>query len=387
MSERVVVAMSGGVDSSVAAALLVEQGYEVVGLMLRLWSDPAAGGPAANRCCTPDAQALAGAVADRLGIAFYVVDAQAPFKRQIVDFWVAGYQAGRTPNPCFECNRHIRFGFLLNYARSLGAQRFATGHYARVRPPAPGADEGYQLLRGADRDKDQSYVLHVLGQAELAAALFPVGDYTKAEVRALARERGLPVAAQRDSQDLCFLGDGDYRAFLQRHAPEALRPGPVVDLAGRPLGEHAGLPLYTIGQRKGLPVQAREPLYVIAIEPERNTLVVGPRAALERRALIAEGMHYVAGRAPAGPVEVTARVRYKGAELAARLTPLEAGHARIDFAAGLQAITPGQGVVCYDGERVLGGGIIVASEAAAREPASGSADDLRQIEHETVTAG
>jgi tRNA-specific 2-thiouridylase len=365
MSDRVVVAMSGGVDSSVAAALLVEQGYDVVGLMLRLWSDPAAGGASANRCCTPDAQALARGVAHHLGIPFYVLDIRALFEQRIVDFWTTGYIAGETPNPCFECNRHIRFGFLLQYALSLGASKLATGHYARVRPPQPGQeDEGYQLLRGRDPAKDQSYVLHVLGQAELAHALFPIGEYEKPAVREMARARRLPVADRHDSQDLCFLGDDDYRTFLRRRAPEALRPGPVVDRAGRVLGEHAGLPLYTIGQRKGLPVNGPEPLYVVAVDAARNTLVVGPAAALERRALLARGMHYVSGHAPHAPLRVTARVRYKGAEVPATLAPGAGSAARLDLDAPLRAITPGQGVVCYQGERVVAGGIIARAAAA-----------------------
>lgn len=354
--ERVVIAMSGGVDSSVAAALLVEQGCDVVGIMLRLWSEP---GDAANRCCTPDAQALARGVAQRLGIPFYVLDARERFKAQVVDFLVHEYAAGRTPNPCLQCNRHLRFGYLLDYARSLGASKLATGHYARVRPPEhPG--EPHRLLRGLDPAKDQSYVLHVLGQTELAAALFPLGEFTKSRVRAMALERNLPVAGQADSQDLCFVGDGDYRRFLRERAPDALRPGPVVDRAGRMLGTHAGLPLYTIGQRKGLPVHGPEPLYVLDLDTAHNALVVGTRADLGRSSLLARSMHYVSGVTPAGPLRVTARIRYKAAEVGATLSPLGDAEARFDFDVPLRDITPGQGVVAYAGDEVIGGGLIAA---------------------------
>jgi len=349
--------MSGGVDSSVAAALLVEQGYDVVGLMLHMWSEQ---GAAANRCCTPDAQALARGVAQRLGIPFYVLDARERFKTQVVDFLVAEYAAGRTPNPCLQCNRHLRFGYLLDYSRSLGASKLATGHYARVGAPEhPGAP--YRLLRGLDPAKDQSYVLHVLGQAELAAAVFPLGDFAKSRVRAMALERNLPVAGRPDSQDLCFVGNGDYRRFLREHAPDALRPGPVVDRTGRVLGTHAGLPLYTVGQRKGLPLHGPEPLYVLDLDTAHNTLVLGTRDELGRSALLARGMHYVSGVTPAGPIRVTARIRYKASEVDATLTPLGPAEARFDFDVPLRDITPGQGVVAYAGDEVIGGGLIAAA--------------------------
>ena len=232
--------MSGGVDSSVAAALLVEQGYEVIGVMLRLWSEsvqPTLGGrtveAATNRCCSVESIHDARGVADRLDIPFYVINAEQPFKENVVDFFVREYAAGRTPNPCLVCNRTIRFGHLLNHARSLGTSYLATGHYARIRH---GPDGGYQLWRGADRAKDQSYVLSVLGQADLAQALFPVGEYTKPQVRALAAARGLPTASRVDSQDLCFVADGDYRRFLSDQAPEAVRPGPIIEPRGAAVG-------------------------------------------------------------------------------------------------------------------------------------------------------
>ncbi len=354
MSERVVVAMSGGVDSSVAAALLVEQGYDVIGIMLRLWAEDDVPDAAGNRCCTPDAQALARRVAAHLGIPFYILDVQAPFKARVVDFFVNEYSAGVTPNPCLQCNRHIRFGHLLRHALALDARYLATGHYARVRQ----AGGRYQLLKGVDERKDQAYVLHVLTQNELAHALFPVGGYTKPEVRELARARGLPVADRSESQDLCFLADGDYRRFLARHAPQALQPGPILDTTGRILGQHQGLPFYTIGQRKGIGVSGPEPLYVLATDGARNALIVGTRAELGRRQFVAQNINWISGEAPPQPFGCTVKIRYKAAEVTATVTPLEGSRAQVVCAEPLRDITPGQAAVFYAGEVVLGGGII-----------------------------
>jgi tRNA-specific 2-thiouridylase len=351
---RAVVAMSGGVDSSLAAALLQEQGYEVIGIMLRLWAEA---GPAANRCCTPDAVADARRVADLLGIPFYVRDYKEIFKKTVVDFFTETYARGLTPNPCLLCNRQIRFGHLLDEALALDAAYLATGHYARVRRAAGGET---QLLKGVDSAKDQSYVLHRLGQAQLAHALFPVGEYTKPEVRSMARARGLPVSDRPDSQDLCFLGNGDYREFLSRHAPGAAQPGPILDTAGRELGKHRGLPYYTIGQRKGLGIAAPRPLYVLALDTSRNAVVVGTADELGRRELTAADVTYVGGRPPEGPLSITAKIRYKAPAAAATLFPLPGGRARVQFDEPLRDITPGQGVVFYQGEVVLGGGTIAA---------------------------
>lgn len=354
MSERVVVAMSGGVDSSLAAALLVEQGHEVVGIMLRLWAEDNTPGSTGNRCCTPDAQALARYVANLLEIPFYVLDVQAPFKQQVVDFFIREYSAGVTPNPCLQCNRHIRFGHLLRHALALGARYLATGHYARVRQ----VNGRYQLLKGVDAHKDQAYVLHVLRQQELAHALFPVGEYTKAEVRQMARARGLPVADRPESQDLCFLADGDYRRFLARHAPDAVRPGPITDTTGRRLGQHQGLPFYTIGQRKGLGLSGPEPLYVIATDPATNTLIVGTRTELGRDRFQVQPVNWISGEAPAAPFRCTVKIRYKANEVPATVTPLEEGCAEVITDEPLYGVTPGQAAVFYDGEVVLGGGLI-----------------------------
>ncbi len=362
MRERVVVAMSGGVDSSVAAALLVEQGYDVIGVMMRLWAESNPTGldvPDAmptNKCCSLEAVYDARSVAERLGIPFYVINVEKPFKAHVVDFFIAEYLAGRTPNPCLACNRRIRFGYLLDYARTLGARYLATGHYARVRRDAQGR---FQLWRGRDRGKDQSYVLSVLGQADLAQALFPVGEYTKAEVRALAAARGLPTAARRESQDLCFIADGDYRRFLADHAGEAIRPGPILDQAGRQLGEHRGLPFYTIGQRSGLGIAAARPLYVLAFDQARNALIVGPAEALGHTWLRTGPASWVAGEPPAPAFQAEVQIRYRAAPAPALVTCTADGAVEVRFEAPLRDITPGQAAVFYQGERCLGSGVIV----------------------------
>jgi len=373
MSERVVVAMSGGVDSSVAAALLVEQGFEVIGVMLRLWSEAdgdlqlqlnpysATGTPqATNRCCSVEAIYDAQSVADRLGIPFYVINVEQPFKEQVVDLFVAEYAAGRTPNPCLACNRKIRFGYLLNYARTLGARYLATGHYARVRRDALGR---YQLWRGVDRAKDQSYVLSVLGQADLDQVLFPAGEYTKPQVRALAAERGLPTASRVDSQDLCFIADGDYRRFLADHAPEAVQPGPIFDSHGRQLGTHHGLPAYTIGQRSGLGIAAAHPLYVLELDVARNALIVGAADELGRAWLRTGAVNWVAGEPPSGPFHADVQIRYRAHPAPALVTPSADGTTEARFVNPLRGVTPGQAAVFYDGEVCLGGGIITDAGA------------------------
>jgi tRNA-specific 2-thiouridylase len=358
MAKRVVVAMSGGVDSSVAAALLVQQGYDVIGMMMRLWAEDGDGAAGYNRCCTPDQMNDARFVADKLGIPFYALDTQAIFKRTIVDFFVDGYSRGLTPNPCLECNRHIRFEWLLNHALALDADYLATGHYARVRQTTEGR---FQVLRAVDEAKDQSYVLSVLGQHQLSHALFPVGGYTKPQVRELAARFGLPVASKHDSQDLCFLADGDYRRFLRQHGPAdrpIAAPGPIVNRAGEVLGQHSGLPDYTIGQRKGLGISSPEPLYVLDLNPDRNALIVGTRAELGTDRLTAARVNWVAGEPPAQPFRAQVKIRYKAQPAPATVEPLPEARAAVHFDEPLPGITPGQGAVFYNGEVCLGGGII-----------------------------
>jgi tRNA-specific 2-thiouridylase len=350
--KRVIVAMSGGVDSSVAAALLVEQGYEVIGLMLRLWAEP---GGAANRCCTPDAVADARRVADVLAIPFYVRDYKEVFKETIVDFFVNGYAQGITPNPCLVCNRDIRFDRLLKEALSLDGDYLTTGHYARVEQDPAGR---YRLLKGIDPAKDQSYVLYTMTQERLAHILLPLGRYTKPEIRDIAAARKLPVFNRPDSQDLCFLGEGDYRTFLQRHAPGVVQTGPILDTAGQVLGEHHGLAFYTIGQRRGLGLSTPQAMYVIDKDTASNSLIIGPADELGRRDLIARDVNYISGQAPEADSRITAKIRYKAHEAEASLTPLPNGGARVNFVTPLRDITPGQAVVFFQGEQVLGGGII-----------------------------
>lgn len=345
---RVVVAMSGGVDSSVAAARLVEQGYDVVGVMMRLWAE------GQNRCCAPEAVDDARRVAAQLGIPFYLVNYEAEFRAQVVDYFIAEYSRGRTPNPCLACNRHIRFGRLLRQAQALDADYLATGHYAQV----VRADGRYRLRMGVDPQKDQSYVLYMLGQEELRRVLFPVGGLTKAQVREIAARRSLGVAEREESMELCFIADDDYRRFLHQHAPMAVRPGPIFDTTGRKIGQHQGLPFYTVGQRKGLGIAAAEALYVLRLDVERNALIVGPARELGRRSLLAEEVSYVNGEPPGGPLRVQARIRYKAVLADATWTPLDGQRAWVEFDTPLRDITPGQAVVAYQGDEVLGGGII-----------------------------
>lgn len=352
---RIVIAMSGGVDSSAAAALLLEEGYHVIGMMMRLWSEPTFNGNAHNRCCTPDQMADARRIAGKLGIPFYVLDTRDVFRSTIVEFFIEQHRAGVTPNPCLECNRHIRFHYLLENALALDADYLATGHYARVDQDAEGR---YRLRKAVDEAKDQSYVLSVLGQEQLAKALFPVGSYTKAEVRQTAERFGLPTASKKDSQDLCFVGDNNYRRFLADHAPDILRPGPIVLQNGQVIGQHNGLANYTIGQRKGLGVSSSEPLYVIAMNPYRNALVVGTAQELGRASLTANQVNWVLGEPPAERFRAQVKIRYKAAAAPAWVTILPEQRIAVEFDTPLRDITPGQGAVIYDGDIVLGGGII-----------------------------
>ncbi len=358
-SPRVVVAMSGGVDSSVALALLVRQGYDAVGVMAHFWAEASCDGSAApNKCCSPESEAIARQVCRRMGVPFYAVDLVDAFRRAVVEPFIADYLRGRTPNPCLACNRDVKFGLLLDYALAQGADYLATGHYVRIRREG----DTFLLLRGLDARKDQSYVLHMLGQRELAHALFPLGEMTKEQVRALARELGLASAERPESQEICFIRDNDYRRFLSDVAPEGIRPGPIYNTAGERIGTHKGLPFYTIGQREGLGIAHTEPLYVLAIRAEDNALVVGPARELGRDTLVASRVSFVAGHPPPLPARVTAKIRYAAKEAPATLTRVEGDRAWVAFAAPLRDITPGQGVVFYDGEVVLGGGIIEASE-------------------------
>ena len=350
----VAVAMSGGVDSSVAAALLIERGFTVFGLMLRLWSEETAGGT--NRCCTPDSVALARRVAATLSIPFYVLDARQVFYDSVVLPFIDDYAHNLTPNPCVNCNRLIRWDFLFKHAMAAGADYLATGHYSRINQQN---DQPIQLMRGVDARKDQSYVLHVLVQNQLAHTLFPLGEYYKAEVRQIAHQSELPVAERPDSQDLCFVGaDGDYRGFLWRQAPQVATPGEILDGQGKLLGRHQGLPFFTIGQRKGLRIASPTPLYVLEKDTTHNALIVGPRDQLGCDHLVAARVNWVCGTPPSARFTARVKIRYKALDVPGDVVVLDDNRFRVQFGIPLADITPGQAAVLYNGEVCLGGGII-----------------------------
>ncbi len=352
-NQRVVIAMSGGVDSSVAAALLAQQGFEVIGMMLQLWSEN--GRDATNRCCAPEAMAMARRVARLLSIPFYVVDARQDFREQVVQYFIEGYGRGITPNPCLICNRQIRWGLLLKHALALGADFLATGHYARLRSTEDGK---FQLLRAIDHSKDQSYVLYMLDQEQLRRTLFPIGALTKQQVRQLAMDFNLPIAKRPESQDLCFLAREDYRKFLIRNAPFTINPGPILNTYGEVIGKHQGLAFYTIGQRKGLGIITPQPLYVLAKVPAKNALIVGTKEELGSTELIASDVHWISGIPPKQPFRAQVKIRYTAREIQATVTPMDVKTVQVAFDEPLRDITPGQAAVFYQDEVCLGGGII-----------------------------
>ena len=350
----VAVAMSGGVDSSVAAALLVEQGYKVFGVMLNLWSEP--GSANLNRCCTPDSQAMARQVASILSIPFYVLDARQLFYDSVIKPFIYDYTHNRTPNPCVTCNRLVRWGFLLSYVLAAGADFLATGHYARL---SQNTDGTYRLSRGVDTAKDQSYVMHVLTQEKLAHAIFPLGEHTKKEVRQMASKHGLPVANRPDSQDLCFIGaSGKYAGFLAKYAPQARNPGPILDRQGRILGQHQGLAFYTIGQRKGLRLASPVPLYVLEKDLQSNIIVVGPRAQSGSKQFVTENVNWIEAQPSESAFPASVKIRYTGHDISGMVNLLDGDRFRVEFESQVPDITPGQAAVLYNGDVCLGGGII-----------------------------
>ena len=350
MSTRrtIAVAMSGGVDSSVAAALLVDSGEKVFGLMLRLWS---AGPERPNRCCSPRDVSNARKVAGRLRIPFYVLDAKDEFKNRVVDSFISGYADGLTPNPCLRCNREIRWGLLLEHATKLGATHLATGHYALLRR----TNGHYRLYRALDRRKDQSYVLSVLGQKQLTRTLLPLGELDKEKVREIARDLGFVTADRPESQDLCFLGGGDYRTFLAERMEAT--PGAILDKQGNSLGTHNGLENFTIGQRKGIGISGPEPLYVIDKDVKRNALIVGPRAELGRTHFTVRELNWVSGSPPSGETPLTVQVRYRTPAVSAQLETFQ-DRTEVVVEKPLTHIAPGQAAVFYDKDECLGGGLI-----------------------------
>ncbi len=378
MGKRVLVAMSGGVDSSVAAALLVAAGYEVIGLTMRLWTLERPDLPRTHQsCCSVEDVDDARQAAETLRIPHYVLNFEREFREGVVDYFVTEYARGRTPNPCLACNRVVKYDALLRRAKALGADYVATGHYARVER----REGDYRLLRALDAAKDQSYVLYDLTQAQLGQILLPIGRHSKGEVRRMAREFGLPNADKPDSQEICFIPDGDYRGFVSERVQAP--PGNIVDAAGNVRGRHRGLPYYTVGQRQGLGIATGKPLYVIGLDTAANNVVVGARDELLAPGLWASQACFVSGRPPAGSTEVRARIRYRGPEAWARLT-MVGGWCHLAFAEPQRAVTPGQAVVFYQGDEVLGGATI---EAVAREEAGLPAVSAHRAGLGTPSAG
>ncbi len=353
---KVTVAMSGGVDSSAAALLLLRAGHDCIGATMRLYTNEDAGLPEGHTCCSLDDVEDARAVCRRLGIEHFVFNFSDDFRRGVMDRFAAEYAAGRTPNPCIECNRRLKFGALRRRSDELGRDAVATGHYARIRFDE--LSDRWQLLRAADRTKDQSYVLYTLTQDELAHTLFPLGDMTKTEVRALAEEAGLATASKHDSQDICFIPDGDCGAFIERYTGRACEPGDFIDADGRVLGRHRGIVRYTVGQRRGLGLSFPQPMYVSRIDPGANTVTLSPEEGLYSTELTAHGVNLVSVPSLASPMRVTAKVRYshKGGAAVAVMTDDDTLSVRFDEPQ--RAVTPGQAVVLYSGDTVIAGGTI-----------------------------
>ncbi|MFH0887543.1 MAG: tRNA 2-thiouridine(34) synthase MnmA [bacterium] len=379
--ERVLVAMSGGVDSSVAAALLKDQGYEVIGVTMQIWptyAEASAGKPSSQGCCSLSAVEDARRVADKLGIPHYVLNYQDLFYDKVICNFIAEYKNGRTPNPCVRCNEHIKFDALIKKADEMDAQYLATGHYARIKyenlntksetnPKSQiSNNKQFMLLKGKDPGKDQSYFLYMLNQVNLSRILFPMGGYLKEDTRKLAEKYGLAVADKVDSQEICFVNEDNYGSFIEKHVPGSCRSGEIVDQNGKVYGGHRGITNYTVGQRRGLGVSYKKPLYVIKIDVEKNQVVVGEEEDTYGEELLAKDISWVGAQdlvtrfqLPGSRCQkINAKIRYATPEYQAKLLPLEKGKVRVVFDEPVKAITPGQAVVFYDGDEVLGGGTI-----------------------------
>lgn len=353
---RALIAMSGGVDSSVAAYLTQQAGFDCIGATMRLYDSTIPDDENANTCCSLDDVEDARTVARRLGMPFHVFNSKADFEEKVIRKFIHCYECGTTPNPCIECNRYLKFDHLLNRALILGCDRIVTGHYARIRYDE--ASGRYLLLKAADVSKDQSYVLYCLTQEQLAHTYFPLGELTKAEVRKIAEKKGFINARKHDSQDICFVPDGDYVAFMERYTGKIYEPGDFLDLNGNVIGRHRGAVAYTLGQRKGLGLAMGTPVYVCGKDMQKNTVTVGPNEALYARTLRANDWNWFPFPTLTEPLTVTARSRYNQKEQPATVYPEEGGFARVEFAEPQRAMTPGQAVVLYSGETVVGGGTI-----------------------------
>ncbi len=351
---RVVIAMSGGVDSSVAAAMLHDDGYDAVGISMRLYATPQEN--YSKSCCSPDDLFDARMVADTLGIPFYVANYQDAFRERVIDYFVEEYRHGRTPNPCVACNNHLKFDILLKRSLALGSSYLATGHFARI----DRSGDVPKLLKGADPNKDQSYFLFGLPREALGRIMFPLGHMTKDEVRERARKMDLETAEKPESQEICFVAGGDYKDFVKKKLDEeGTTPGVIKHVDGTVLGEHDGIHGFTVGQRKGLGISHHEPLYVQAIRPGDGTVVVGPKSGLFARGLVAERCNWLSFERPNGPLQCQAKIRYRSEPVPALVTVgADAATAFVEFEEPQRAVTPGQAVVFYNGDEVLGGGWI-----------------------------
>jgi len=360
MRGRVLVAMSGGVDSSVTAALLKDEGYEVIGVTMQILPKDQTDEEQFGGCCGLDAIEDAKRVANRLGIPHYVLNFRKIFREKVISNFCEEYRQGRTPNPCIRCNRYIKFDALLKKAKGLGVDYIATGHYARIE--YDGQRKRWLLKKGVDSKKDQSYVLYVMTQEQLKQTLMPIGNFTKDRVRQIAKEKDLPVANKSESQEICFIQDNDYGKFLKEYAHEKAKPGLIVNKEGEIIGEHKGIIFYTVGQRKRIGITSKEPLYVIALDRERNTVVVGKREDVYGDELIANDTNFIAMRELRDVIKVDAKIRYRHQASPATVVPLNKDKVQVKFEQPQWAITPGQAVVFYNGDIVVGGGTIAKTD-------------------------
>lgn len=357
MNKRVMIGMSGGVDSSVAAAILLEKGYDVVGVTMQIWPDM--GGERQKTeggCCSLSAVDDARRVCDRLGIPYYVLNFKDIFQEKVIDYFKEEYIQGRTPNPCIACNRYVKFEALLQKAISMGMDYVATGHYARTEYDE--SSKRYLLKKSATAAKDQTYALYTLTQEQLSRTMFPVGDFTKDKVREYAREIGLTVASKPDSQEICFVEDNDYGRFIRDNSSYAVRPGYFLDTSGKRLGSHKGIIHYTVGQRKGLGISFGRPMYVVSVNPDDDTVVLGEENEVFSGSLYASDLNFISIEGLNKKMSVTAKIRYSAKEAPATIEPAGEDRVRVEFEIPQRAITPGQSVVFYDGENVVGGGVI-----------------------------